>query len=71
VAELALNPKDVLLPQMNIRDAASLFASSKSEELVVVDDREILKVLGLLTEQHALRRYNAELDSRSRDTAAV
>jgi CIC family chloride channel protein len=71
VAELALNPKDVLLPQMNIRDAASLFASSKSEELVVVDDREKLKVLGLLTEQHALRRYNAELDSRSRDTAAV
>jgi len=71
VAELALNPKDVLLPQMNIRDAANLFATSKSEELVVVDGRETLNVLGLLTEQHALRRYNAELDSRSRDTAAV
>lgn len=71
VAELALNPKDVLLPQMNIREAASLFESSKSEELAVVDDRSTLKVVGLLTEQYALRRYNAELDSRSRDTAAV
>nr|WP_245282401.1 MULTISPECIES: chloride channel protein [Hyphomicrobiales] len=71
VAELALNPKDVLLPQMNIREAASLFESSKSEELAVVDDRSTLKVVGLLTEQYALRRYNAELDSRSRDTASV
>lgn len=71
VAELALNPKDVLLPQMNIREAASLFETSKSEELAVVEDRSTLKVLGLLTEQYALRRYNAELDSRSRDTATV
>ncbi|SFD31199.1 chloride channel protein, CIC family [Bosea sp. CRIB-10] len=71
VAELALNPKDVLLPQMNIRQAASLFEASKSEELAVVDDRATLKVLGLLTEQYALRRYNAELNSRSRDTATV
>lgn len=71
VAELALNPKDVLLPQMNIREAASLFEASKSEELAVVDDRATLKVLGLLTEQYALRRYNAELDSRSRDTPAM
>lgn len=71
VAELALNPKDVLLPQMNIREAASLFETSKSEELAVVDDRSTLKVVGLLTEQYALRRYNTELDSRSRDTASV
>lgn len=71
VAELALNTKDILLPQMNIRDAANLFAALKSEELAVVDGRETMKVLGLLTEQHALRRYNAELDSRSRDAVAV
>lgn len=71
VAELALNPKDVLLPQMNVRETASLFESSKSEELTVVDDRATLRVVGLLTEQYALRRYNAELDSRSRDTATV
>lgn len=71
VAELALNTRDVLLPQMNIRDAANLFATLKSEELAVVDGRDTLKVVGLLTEQHALRRYNAELDSRSRDAAAV
>lgn len=28
IAELALNPKDVLLPQMNIREAASQFEAS-------------------------------------------
>lgn len=66
-AELASNRKDVLLPSMNIREAATLFAASQSEELVVVDGRESLRVLGLLTEQFALRRYNAELDRQSRD----
>ncbi|CAN5222067.1 chloride channel protein [soil metagenome] len=66
-ADLARNPKDVLLPHMNIKEAASLFAISQTEELVVVDDRERLGVLGLLTEQFALRRYNAELDRQSRD----
>lgn len=71
VAELALNPKDVLLPQMNIRDAASLFEASKSGELAVVDDRATLKVLDLLTEQYALRRYHAELGSRSPDNTTV
>lgn len=71
VAELALNPKDILLPHMNIKQAASLFETSRSEELAVVDDREKLKVLGILTEQYALRRYNAELDNRSRDSAEV
>lgn len=67
VAELARNQKDVLLPSMNIREAAALFAASQSEELAVVDSRETLQVIGLLTEQFALRRYNAELDRQSRD----
>lgn len=71
VADLARNRKDVLLPSMNIREAASLFATSQAEELVVVDDRERLCVLGLLTEQFALRRYNAELDRQSRDLTGV
>ena len=52
---------------MNIREAAALFAASQSEELAVVDSRETLQVIGLLTEQFALRRYNAELDRQSRD----
>ncbi|WNJ89455.1 chloride channel protein [Bosea sp. 685] len=71
IAELARNRKDVLLPHMNIREAASLFATSQTEELVVVDGRESLRVLGLLTEQFALRRYNAELDRQSRDLTGI
>jgi len=31
----------------------------------VVENRETLRVVGLLTEQHALRRYTEELDRRS------
>lgn len=67
VVDIARNRKEVLLPLMNIREAAALFAASQSEELVVVDGRETLNVLGFLTEQFALRRYNAELDRQSRD----
>jgi CIC family chloride channel protein len=71
VADLARYPKDVLLPQMNIREAAATFAASESEELAVVDNREAMKAIGLLTEQHALRRYNDELDRRSRELSGA
>lgn len=71
VGELALFPKDVLLPQMNIREAAKNFMSAASEELAVVDGHETMRVIGLLTEQHALRRYNEELDRRSADRSSL
>jgi CIC family chloride channel protein len=71
VAELARFPTDILLPQMNVREAAAAFAASESEELAVVDSRQSMKVIGLLTEQHALRRYNDELDRRSRELSGA
>jgi len=33
----------------------------------VVENRETRKVIGLLTEQYALRRYSEELERRRRD----
>ena len=51
-----------LTPEMNIKDAVAIFDRSESEALAVVDNRDNRKVLGLLTEGYALRRYAEELD---------
>lgn len=59
--------EDILVPQMNIKEAMAVFDNSESEALVVVDDRDTRKVIGLLTEAHALRRYAEELDRARRD----
>lgn len=56
-----------LLPQMSVKDAISAFEQSESDALAVVDNRESRRVIGLLTEQYALRRYSEELDRRRRD----
>ena len=58
---------DVLLPQMTIKEAVQLFETSESDALAVVDGLESMKVIGLLTEQYALRRYSEELDRSRRE----
>ncbi|NNM73080.1 chloride channel protein [Enterovirga aerilata] len=62
VCDLVQLRRDVLTPDMNVKDAIAAFDRTESEALVVVDDPKSRKVLGLLTEQHALRRYAEELD---------
>jgi CIC family chloride channel protein len=52
---------------MTVKEAASLFETAEADALAVVDGKESLQVLGLLTEQHALRRYSEELERRRRD----
>ena len=51
-----------LLPEMNIKQAVSIFDRTESEALAVVEDLDGRKVVGLLTEGYALRRYAEELD---------
>ena len=51
-----------LLPEMNIKQAVSIFDRTESEALAVVEDLEGRQVIGLLTEGYALRRYAEELD---------
>jgi len=58
---------EVLEPSMNIKDAMRLFDRSESEALAVVESVSSGKVIGLLTEAHALRRYAEELDRVRRD----
>ena len=67
LSEVVHHPKTVLLPQMTIKEAVQMFETSESDALAVVDSAESMKVIGLLTEQYALRRYSEELDKRRRE----
>ena len=57
----------ILLPQMTIKEAVAMFENAESDALAVVDGPETRHVIGLLTEQYALRRYSDELDRRRRE----
>jgi chloride channel protein, CIC family len=58
---------DMLLPEMNIKQAVRAFDRTEAEALIVVNSRAERRVIGLLTEAHALRRYTDALDLRQRD----
>jgi chloride channel protein, CIC family len=67
VGELMHHTDTVLLPKMTIKEAVAMFENAESDALAVVDGTETRRVVGLLTEQHALRRYSEELDRRRRE----
>jgi CIC family chloride channel protein len=67
VADILHYQDTVLLPQMTIKEAVAMFESAESDALAVVDGAETRRVIGLLTEQYALRRYSEELDRRRRE----
>lgn len=67
VKSLLRQVDDVLLPTMNIQEAAQMFERSEAEVLVVLDNRERRRVLGMLSEAHVLRRYTEELEKARRD----
>ena len=54
---------------MTVREAAAAFEAAEAEALVVVDGNETRNILGILTEQYALRRYSEELERRRRELA--
>jgi chloride channel protein, CIC family len=67
VATLARYQDELLLPAMNIKEAADLFERAESEALAVLDDRVSRQPIGMLTEAHVLRRYTEELEKQRRD----
>jgi CIC family chloride channel protein len=67
VSELLHHGNEMLLPQMTIKEAIAMFEQAESDALAVVDGTETRRVIGLLTEQYALRRYSEELDRRRRE----
>jgi CIC family chloride channel protein len=67
VKDLLNNAGDVLLPGMAIKEAVQAFDRAEAEALAVVDSYAERRVIGLLTEAYALRRYAAELERRRRE----
>lgn len=67
IADLVTHQDVVLLATMNAKEAAGLFRLAASEELAVVETPTTRRVVGLLTEQHLLRRYAEELDKAQRN----
>ncbi|SEO43864.1 chloride channel protein, CIC family [Methylobacterium sp. ap11] len=66
VVDLLRYRDEVLLPQMNAKEAVVLFDKAESEALAVVESREAARVIGILTEKHTLKRYSDELDRQRR-----
>jgi len=67
LSDVVHHRKTVLLPQMTIKEAVQMFETTESDELAVVDGAESMRVIGVLTEQYALRRYSEELEKRRRE----
>jgi CIC family chloride channel protein len=65
VAEVMINLKRWLAPDMAIKEIMGVFDQTESDELAVVDDD--LDVVGVLSEAHATRRYAEELERARRD----
>jgi len=57
----------VLLPSMNVREAAAAFDRAEAESLAVVDSPSTRQAIGLLSEAHTLRRYAEESEQRRRE----
>jgi chloride channel protein, CIC family len=57
----------MLLPTVNVKQAVETFDQTEAEALAVVDSYLDRRVIGLLTEAYALRRYSAELEGRQRE----
>ncbi len=66
-ASLARLPDTVLLPSMNVQQAIGLFSKAETEQLAVVDTPSSRRVIGLLNENYATRRYAEELDRSRQD----
>jgi CIC family chloride channel protein len=65
VGRLAFNQAQSLEPQMTIKTIMHLFDRTESDELAVVDEGG--KVLGVVSEAYATRRYAEELEKARRD----
>jgi chloride channel protein, CIC family len=71
IFEILRHAGDMLLPSMTVQEAISAFDRTESEVLAVVDAPSSRRVLGTLSEAHALRRYLSELELRRREYAGA
>jgi CIC family chloride channel protein len=71
IFEILRHAGDMLLPSMTVQEAISAFDRTESEVLAVVDAPSSRRMLGTLSEAHALRRYLSELELRRREYAGA
>jgi CIC family chloride channel protein len=57
----------MLLPTMTVKEALVVFDKAEVEALAVVHSTESRRVIGLLSEAYALRRYSEQLELRRRE----
>jgi CIC family chloride channel protein len=67
IREILRHVDDVLLPEMTVQEAVAVFDQAETEALPVVDAPTTRRVVGLLTEAHALRRYTEESELHRRE----
>ena len=67
VADILHHGEHFLLPSMTVKEAIAAFETAEADSLAVLDATATRNVIGLLTEQYALRRYNEQLDRRRRE----
>jgi chloride channel protein, CIC family len=56
-----------LLPTMTVKEAVATFDKAEAEALAVVQSSESQRVVGLLSESYALRRYSEQLEARRQE----
>jgi CIC family chloride channel protein len=66
VGELVHDRDLALLPEWNVKEALATFDRAEAETLAVIENEDTGKVIGLLTESFATRRYAEELDKANR-----
>ncbi len=69
VQDILHHQEHFLLPGMTVKEGLAVFEAAEADALAVLSGPDTRQVLGLLTEQYALRRYNEELDRRRREVS--
>ncbi len=67
LSEILHHGQHYLLPGMTAKEAVAVFEAAEADALAVLDGAGTRQILGFLTEQHTLRRYNEELERRRRE----
>jgi CIC family chloride channel protein len=67
VRDILHHSESTLLPTMTVKEAMTAFESAESDALAVIQSPENRRVVGLLTESEALRRYSEGLELRRRE----
>jgi CIC family chloride channel protein len=67
IRDMLHHPDATLLPTMTVKEAVAAFDKAEAEALAVIQSEDSSRVVGLLTEAYALRRYSEQLELRRQE----